>query len=65
MNLSLDHPLSHVLSRVLRDILALEAWFTIPFLYGLYDRLYGSSSTWSLSLIWLIVGLLGRNFGQF
>lgn len=35
MNLSLDHPLFYVLSRVLRDILALEAWFTIPFLYGL------------------------------
>lgn len=35
MNLSLDPPLSHVLSRVLRDFLALEAWFTIPFLYGL------------------------------
>lgn len=35
MNLSLDPPLSHVLLRVLRDFLALEAWLTIPFLYGI------------------------------
>lgn len=45
--------------------LALEAWLTISFSCGLQDRLWGSSSIWSLSLIWLPVGLLGRNFGQF